>query len=108
VDGYILSLQRIPRGRHAGAGVAGLGPPVLLQHGVLVVRTCARSVGHGAKHTFMHFVASLRTLRSVPSSMPVEAVGVLARRNIHDRCRHRVFALSVAQDIYSKENRVFH
>ncbi|KAK1606567.1 hypothetical protein QYE76_030240 [Lolium multiflorum] len=33
VDGYILSLQRIPRGRHAGAGV---GQPVLLQHGVLV------------------------------------------------------------------------
>ncbi|XP_051203026.1 triacylglycerol lipase 2 [Lolium perenne] len=33
-DGYILSLQRIPRGRRAGAG-AGLGQPVLLQHGVL-------------------------------------------------------------------------
>uniref|UniRef100_A0ACD5ZWS7 Uncharacterized protein n=1 Tax=Avena sativa TaxID=4498 RepID=A0ACD5ZWS7_AVESA len=38
VDGYILSLQRIPRGRHAGAvgAGAGLGQPVLLQHGVLV------------------------------------------------------------------------
>jgi hypothetical protein len=62
VDGYILSLQRIPRGRHAGAVGTGLGPPVLLQHGVLVVRVHARSAGHGAKHTFMHFVASLRIL----------------------------------------------
>uniref|UniRef100_A0ACD5ZVC0 Uncharacterized protein n=1 Tax=Avena sativa TaxID=4498 RepID=A0ACD5ZVC0_AVESA len=39
-DGYILSVQRIPRGRHAGAGAgavgSGLGQPVLLQHGVLV------------------------------------------------------------------------
>ncbi|KAK3123996.1 hypothetical protein QOZ80_8AG0639050 [Eleusine coracana subsp. coracana] len=34
-DGYILSLQRIPRGRRRGAG-ARAGQPVLLQHGVLV------------------------------------------------------------------------
>ncbi|XP_037466665.1 triacylglycerol lipase 2-like [Triticum dicoccoides] len=33
VDGYILSLQRIPRGRRASGG--GAGQPVLLQHGVL-------------------------------------------------------------------------
>ncbi|XP_062195920.1 triacylglycerol lipase 2-like [Phragmites australis] len=39
-DGYILSLQRIPRGRGGGAaggrGGARAGQPVLLQHGVLV------------------------------------------------------------------------
>ncbi|KAL6900735.1 hypothetical protein ACP4OV_005411 [Aristida adscensionis] len=34
-DGYILGLQRIPRGR-AGGGGWGSGQPVLLQHGVLV------------------------------------------------------------------------
>ncbi|XP_020173308.1 triacylglycerol lipase 2 [Aegilops tauschii subsp. strangulata] len=34
VDGYILSLQRIPRGRRASGG-GGAGQPVLLQHGVL-------------------------------------------------------------------------
>ncbi|KAK3122226.1 hypothetical protein QOZ80_8BG0666790 [Eleusine coracana subsp. coracana] len=34
-DGYILSLQRISRGRRRGAG-ARAGQPVLLQHGVLV------------------------------------------------------------------------
>jgi hypothetical protein len=61
VDGYILSLQRIPRGRHAGAVGTGLGPPVLLQHGVLVVSAHGRS-GMAPKHTFMHFVASLRIL----------------------------------------------
>ncbi|KAJ1269304.1 hypothetical protein BS78_07G201400 [Paspalum vaginatum] len=36
-DGYILSLQRIPRGRGGGrGGGARAGQPVLLQHGVLV------------------------------------------------------------------------
>ncbi|KAG2580205.1 triacylglycerol lipase 2-like [Panicum virgatum] len=35
-DGYILSLQRIPRGRgRGGGGGARAGQPVLLQHGVL-------------------------------------------------------------------------
>ena len=54
-DGYILSLQRIPRGR--GGGAAGgrggasssrAGQPVLLQHGVLVVRR-THACMHGAK-----------------------------------------------------------
>lgn len=36
-DGYILGLQRIPEGRNA-SGDSGVKPPVLLQHGVLVVR----------------------------------------------------------------------
>ncbi|KAL6661068.1 hypothetical protein ACP70R_000452 [Stipagrostis hirtigluma subsp. patula] len=36
-DGYILTLQRIPRGRGGGAAAGGrAGQPVLLQHGVLV------------------------------------------------------------------------
>lgn len=49
-DGYILGLQRIPRGRGAGVagGWGGAGQPVLLQHGVLVVRM------HGAKHSFVY------------------------------------------------------
>lgn len=40
-DGYILGLQRIPRGRIGGVtggGAAAARQPVLLQHGVLVVR----------------------------------------------------------------------
>lgn len=36
-DGYILSLQRIPEGRTGGGGGGLNKPPVLLQHGVLVV-----------------------------------------------------------------------
>ena len=40
-DGYILSLKRIPRGRGGGGGGARAGQPVLLQHGVLVVRSRA-------------------------------------------------------------------
>jgi lysosomal acid lipase/cholesteryl ester hydrolase len=35
-DGYILSLQRIPEGR-VGGGENKRRPPVLVQHGVLVV-----------------------------------------------------------------------
>nr|GMC99502.1 triacylglycerol lipase 2-like [Ipomoea batatas] len=35
-DGYILSVQRIPQGRHGGGGRPLRPPPVLLQHGVLV------------------------------------------------------------------------
>lgn len=35
-DGYILNLQRIPEGRVAGGGQTKR-PPVLIQHGVLVV-----------------------------------------------------------------------
>lgn len=40
-DGYLLSVQRIPAGRGGGiVGDAGARkPPVLLQHGVMVVRT---------------------------------------------------------------------
>lgn len=32
-DGFILSMQRIPSGRRSSAN----GPPVLLQHGLLMV-----------------------------------------------------------------------
>lgn len=40
-DGYLLSVQRIPGGRRGGGG--GMRKqPVLLQHGVLVVRTLSR------------------------------------------------------------------
>lgn len=36
-DGFILSVQRIPKGRN-GRGGSGKGkPPVIIQHGVLVV-----------------------------------------------------------------------
>ena len=34
-DGYILNMQRIPSGRNGGGGAGK--PPVIIQHGVLVV-----------------------------------------------------------------------
>lgn len=39
-DGYILSMQRIPEGREGDGGSGQGRPPVLLQHGVLMVYVC--------------------------------------------------------------------
>lgn len=38
-DGYILSMQRIPEGR--SGKTPGQRPPVLLQHGLLMVGNCS-------------------------------------------------------------------
>lgn len=46
-DGYVLSLQRIPRGRRRAAG-ARAGQPVLMQHGVLVVSFAQLHCMHGS------------------------------------------------------------
>jgi hypothetical protein len=71
-DGYILSLQRIPRGR--GGGAAGgrggggasssrAGQPVLLQHGVLVVRR-THACMHGANTCLFLFSPFVHVLGS--------------------------------------------
>lgn len=38
-DGYILSIQRIPEGRYGVGSNVTKKEPVLIQHGVLVVRS---------------------------------------------------------------------
>jgi hypothetical protein len=61
-DGYILSLQRIPRGRGGGrAAGARAGQPVLLQHGVLVVRRTRVHAchGHGGLNTLEPFLSRI-------------------------------------------------
>ncbi|CAH9089575.1 unnamed protein product [Cuscuta epithymum] len=52
-DGYILSVQRIPAGGEGKSGDGGRGPPVLLQHGVLVDGTTWLLNGPGQSLAFI-------------------------------------------------------